>query len=243
MTSLKATLAREINKTDITEAETLVFEGRVLSQSGKQTMEPGEFYFRPTAVPITTKPGFWARLFGAKPKQTMKLVQTIVMACPYCSTPLMDELPELHHGCHGERPVRHELQHRRRAGAFVIRERRNNDREPKLGAGCTGGNFVQTISATGTITCAIPSGAFTTTTINHTATLAFILQGDGSTVTSTTSGATTTYSVIPGVYLTPASGTSLFYPLAGNPSGFTTTTVQAALNALSVSGCATYSTI
>ena len=111
-----------------------------------------------------------------------------------------------------------------------------------LGAGCTGGNFVQTISATGTITCAIPSGSFATTTVNHTAALAFVLQGDGSTITSTTSGATTTYSVIPGVYLTPASGTALFYPLTGNPSGFTTTTVQAALNALSVSGCATYAT-
>jgi hypothetical protein len=159
-----------------------------------------------------------------------------------------------------------------------------------LSAGCTGGNFVQTISATGTITCAIPSGTFTTTTVNGTAALAFILQGDGSTITSTTSGATTTYSVIPGVYLTPASGTAMFYPLnsnpagyitstppktvylasttpwtiggiviasttgavttipsttyylATNPSGFTTTTVQAALNALSAAGCLTYST-
>lgn len=89
MPPLKATQAREINKADITEAETLVFEGRVLRQTGKQTMDPGEFYFRPTAVPITTQPGWFSKLLGAKPKQTMKLVQTIVMACPYCSTPIM----------------------------------------------------------------------------------------------------------------------------------------------------------
>jgi hypothetical protein len=47
MPPLKATQAREINKADIIEAETLVFEGRVLRQTGKQTMEPDEFYFRP----------------------------------------------------------------------------------------------------------------------------------------------------------------------------------------------------
>ena len=111
-----------------------------------------------------------------------------------------------------------------------------------LGAGCTGGNFVQTISATGTITCAIPSGTFTTTTVNGTAALAFILQGDGSTITSTTSGASTTYSVVPGVFVTTASGTAEFYPLTGNPSGFATTTIQSVLNSLSAAGCLTYST-
>lgn len=82
MSLLKATVAREINKADITEAETLVFEGRVLRQTGKQSMEPSEFYFRPTTIPVTTHPGFWARLFGAKPMQTLKIVQTVVMACP-----------------------------------------------------------------------------------------------------------------------------------------------------------------
>jgi len=111
-----------------------------------------------------------------------------------------------------------------------------------LSAGCTGGNFVQTISATGTITCAIPSGTFTTTTVNGTPALAFHLVGDGSTVTSTTSGATTTYSVIPGVFVTTASGTAEFYPLTGNPSGFTSTTIQSVLNSLSAAGCLTYST-
>lgn len=89
MPPLKATRAREINKADITEAETLVFEGRVLKQTGKQTMEPGEFYFRPTGVFTTTKPGFWARLFGATPKDSMKFVRTLVIACPYCTMPIM----------------------------------------------------------------------------------------------------------------------------------------------------------
>jgi hypothetical protein len=111
-----------------------------------------------------------------------------------------------------------------------------------LSAGCTGGNFVQTISATGTITCAIPSGTFTTTTLNGTPALAFTALGDGSTITSTTSGASTTYSVVPGVFVTTASGTAEFYPLTGNPSGFTSTTIQSVLNSLSAAGCLTYST-
>jgi hypothetical protein len=89
MPPLKATLAREINKADITEAETLVFEGRVLRQTGKQTMEPGEFYFRPTEVLVTTYPGFWKRLLSRKPSRKWKVVQTVVMACPYCSAPIM----------------------------------------------------------------------------------------------------------------------------------------------------------
>lgn len=41
--------------------------------------------------------------------------------------------------------------------------------------------------------------------------------------------------------LTMASGTALYYPLS-NPSGFTTTTIQAVLNSLSAAGCLTYST-
>lgn len=89
MQALKATVAREINKADITEAETLVFEGRVLHQTGKQGMEPGEFYFRPTPIPETTAPHWFARLLGAKPKLSWRTVQTIVMACPFCAAPIM----------------------------------------------------------------------------------------------------------------------------------------------------------
>ncbi|HLY40466.1 MAG TPA: hypothetical protein VKR52_04590 [Terracidiphilus sp.] len=89
MQALKATEAREINKADITEAETLVFEGRVLSQTGKQTMQPGEFYYRTTFVPVWLKPSWIKRLFGAEPEMTLQGVDTIVIACPYCSTPLM----------------------------------------------------------------------------------------------------------------------------------------------------------
>jgi hypothetical protein len=89
MPPLKATQAIEINKSDLTEAETLVFEGRVLSQTGKQTMEPGEFYFRPTAVPITTQPHWFKRLFGAKPKEDWRFLSTVVIACPYCAMPIL----------------------------------------------------------------------------------------------------------------------------------------------------------
>ena len=84
MPPLKATQAREINKADIVEAETLVFEGRVLSQTGKQSMEPGEFYFRPTAVPVTIKPNRLQRLFGKKENYSHNTVDTVVIACPYC---------------------------------------------------------------------------------------------------------------------------------------------------------------
>jgi hypothetical protein len=89
MPPLKATQAREINKADITEAETLVFEGRVLRQTGKQTMAPGEFYFRSTSIPIWTKPNWFMRFFGAEPKLTLKNIDSVVMACPYCATPIM----------------------------------------------------------------------------------------------------------------------------------------------------------
>jgi hypothetical protein len=83
---------------------------------------------------------------------------------------------------------------------------------------------------------------FATTSINGTPALAFHIVGDGMTITSTVSGATTTFSVIPGVFLTSASGTAEFYPLSGNPSGFTSTTIQSVLNSLSAAGCLTYST-
>jgi hypothetical protein len=72
MQSLKATKAREIDKSAITEAETLAFEGRIISQTGKQTMEPGEFYFRSTGIPIAIQPRWLAQLFGAKPKTIRK---------------------------------------------------------------------------------------------------------------------------------------------------------------------------
>ena len=52
-------------------------------------MEPGEFYFGPTMVPVTTQPGWFAKFLGAKPVNEFTIVQTIVMACPYCSTPIM----------------------------------------------------------------------------------------------------------------------------------------------------------
>jgi hypothetical protein len=89
MQSLKATQAREIDKATITEAETLAFEGRIISQTGKLTMEPGEFYFRSSSIPVVTQAHWFARLFGAKPKQTWQTIDSIVMACPYCATPLM----------------------------------------------------------------------------------------------------------------------------------------------------------
>lgn len=89
MQALKATQAREINKKDITEAETLVFEGRVIKQTGKQDMKHGEFYFRPTAVPIMIQPHWLKRLFGAKPKESFEIVRAIVIACPYCKSPIM----------------------------------------------------------------------------------------------------------------------------------------------------------
>jgi hypothetical protein len=74
----KATTAHEIDRAEITEAETLVFEGRVLSRTGKLTMNPGEFYFRPNAVPFEEllPKSFLTRLFwkfaGRKAKHGVK---------------------------------------------------------------------------------------------------------------------------------------------------------------------------
>ena len=64
MKALEATQARKTNEAESTEAETLVFEGRALSQTGKQTMEPGEFYFRPTAIPIIKEPHSFKKAGG-----------------------------------------------------------------------------------------------------------------------------------------------------------------------------------
>ena len=73
--------------------------------------------------------------------------------------------------------------------------------------------------ATGTVLFAIPA----TTTINGGQYAVFHIIGDGTIVTSTTSGATTTFSIVPGSFLTLASGTALYYPLSSNPSGFIST--------------------
>lgn len=82
---------------------------------------------------------------------------------------------------------------------------------------CLGTNSLGVI---GVGTC---SGGGSTTTINGQTATVFRIIGDGQTVTTTVSGATTTFAVIPGTYITPASGTLLYYPLSGNPSGFITT--------------------
>lgn len=89
MQALKATQAREIKKSDITEAETLVFEGRIIKQTGRQEMKPGEFYFRPTAVPVMVNPNWLKKLFGAKPRESFEIIRAIVIACPYCKSPIM----------------------------------------------------------------------------------------------------------------------------------------------------------
>src|SRR5580704_8609812 len=92
---LKATTAHEIDRAEITEAETLVFEGRVLSQTGKLTMSPGEFYFRPNAVPFEDQApkSFLTRLVwklrGMKAKHGIKIIHTIVIACPFCAQPIL----------------------------------------------------------------------------------------------------------------------------------------------------------
>jgi hypothetical protein len=85
MQALKATLAREINRADITEAETLVFEGRVFSQTGKQAMEPGEFYFRAGLDPRSR------RIPSGRPVGQAGLAHRpeVVMACPFCSALVM----------------------------------------------------------------------------------------------------------------------------------------------------------
>lgn len=92
---LKATTAHEIARAEITEAETLVFEGRVLSQTGKLTMNPGEFYFRPNAIDVDEPlpKSFFARFFwkltGRKPTHGIVILNTIVIACPFCAQPIL----------------------------------------------------------------------------------------------------------------------------------------------------------
>ena len=89
MQALKATEAREIDKASITEAETLVFEGRIVSQSGALKMKPGEFYFRPNAVTRAVEPPWWNIFKWGSTSLKTDIVNTIVIDCPFCEQPIL----------------------------------------------------------------------------------------------------------------------------------------------------------
>jgi len=95
MQSLKADLAREVSRKELVEAETLVYEGRIISQSGKQTMLPGEFYFRPNTVPLEEPlPSSWLgrcywKLTRREQHHGVKIVHTVLIACPFDGQPIL----------------------------------------------------------------------------------------------------------------------------------------------------------
>ena len=90
MQALKSTAAHEIDKASITEAETLVFEGRIVRQSGQLKMKPGEFYFRPRTAMRSVPNSCFRRVILRHPF-TLKtaIVNTVVIACPFCDQPIL----------------------------------------------------------------------------------------------------------------------------------------------------------
>jgi len=128
-----------------------------------------------------------------------------------------------------------------------------------LGPGCSGGNFVQTISPTGTISCAIPSGA-ATTTINGAlgALFNFVASSTGSvlSITTSTAGGSSTINFLLQLsnYLTAAlqslngatssaqtivGGTGISVATAASSTNSTTTITNTGVTSFTGAGCVT----
>jgi hypothetical protein len=96
MQELKATQAREIDKASVTEAESLLVDGALSTDTSKPVMQAGDFYFRSelrerqTSLPPN---GFWKRLlhwfFSPQIRNESYLVWSIVISCPFCGLPIM----------------------------------------------------------------------------------------------------------------------------------------------------------
>jgi hypothetical protein len=74
MPELKATVAREITKESVIDAERLTVNGFPVLKPQDDPMQAGDFYFRPTYVERIAKPSWFLRLFGAKTKITHEAV-------------------------------------------------------------------------------------------------------------------------------------------------------------------------
>jgi len=88
MEALKATKAREITKESVTEAETLVVNGVSVSKP-QNSMQAGDFYFRPTVLERVTAAPWYRRLFGAVAQVKHEVVTCIVLSCPVCGLPIL----------------------------------------------------------------------------------------------------------------------------------------------------------
>jgi hypothetical protein len=90
MEVLKATQAREITKESVTEAETLVVNGVSVSKPAEHPMQAGDFYFRPTIVPLQVKPSWFRRVVLRKSTITIhEWIDAIVISCPICGLPIL----------------------------------------------------------------------------------------------------------------------------------------------------------
>jgi hypothetical protein len=104
MQSLQATKVHEVSKASVIDAPVTTVRdtsGSIVSQSEDGGMRAGDFYFRPNLISRYEQPSWFARVFLRKQGKTVdKLVETIVISCPFCGlgimTPLDNKILQLH---------------------------------------------------------------------------------------------------------------------------------------------------
>lgn len=90
MESLKATIASEITRESVTEAETLVVNGFSVSKPPQHRMQAGDFHFRPTVIQhVVTAPWYRRWFFGEKTHVKYDTLSCIIISCPVCGLPIL----------------------------------------------------------------------------------------------------------------------------------------------------------
>jgi len=104
MQSLQAIEVHEVSKASVIDASVTTVRdknGSIISQSDDTGMHAGDFYFRSNVISRYEQPSWFARVFLRKQGKTVdKLVETIVISCPFCGlgimTPLDNKILQVH---------------------------------------------------------------------------------------------------------------------------------------------------
>jgi hypothetical protein len=92
MEALAATV-RQIDKRSVTESQNVVVhdrDGVVLSQKEEDSMQAGDFYFRPQTISHYERASWFRRvILRQKQKLISKTYTTVVISCPFCGLPIL----------------------------------------------------------------------------------------------------------------------------------------------------------